>query len=324
MASDSPPITVVVLSYNRPEYLRESLRALAAQTYPAARVVVVDNRSAASGRVAEVVAGFPGVELIRNPTNLGFTGGMNAGIAAATGKYVLLIEDDIVADRNCVAELVRCMEADPDVGLCGGVMFNRGDGAVRCAGGELSLGTRDGKRIFTADDAPTPYFVSYLPGALLTARLEDLRRWRGFRPDFFMYHEDDELCVRVRKAGRRIAVAPGAKVHHFDPEPGKCPTWLEYIKVRNFLRLYLLHAPASVLPAFLGRYVAWEFVREAFRLRPRCLLVLGAFLDTVFRSPWLLRDRCRRPAGGLATTAPSSDVAPQGHSSHAGMHVQRR
>ena len=79
MTPDSPNVTAVVLSYNRPHYLRESLLALTRQTHPAMRIVVVDNRSPASGKVADVAAAFPGVELIRNASNLGFTGGMNAG-----------------------------------------------------------------------------------------------------------------------------------------------------------------------------------------------------------------------------------------------------
>ncbi len=304
IAPANPSVTAVVLSYNRPHYLRESLQALTWQTHPAIRIVVVDNRSPASEKVAEVAAAFPGVELIRNGANLGFTGGMNVGVAAATGQYVLMIEDDITADADCLAELVCCMEADPRIGLCGAMMFNRGDGSLRCAGGELSLGARYGKRILTDERSAAPYPVSYLPGALLLGRLDDLRRWDGFRDDFFMYHEDDELCLRVLKERRTIVVAPRAKVSHFDPPPGSPPAWLDYVKVRNFFRLYLLHAPASVLPGFFVRYAAWQFVREASRLRPRSLLVLAAALDTLARSPWLLRDRFRQSSG-----SPDSDSA---------------
>ena len=317
--SETPTVSVVVLSFNRPQYLRESLQAIRAQTYPASRVVVVDNHSPASDRVAELVATFPEIDLIRNSSNLGFTGGMNIGIAAATSKYVLLIEDDITTDPACLGELVRCMEADPRVGLCGAIMFNRGDGSVRCAGGELSLGSRYGKRIFGAGERDAASrAVSYLPGALMLARLDDLRRWGGFRDDFFMYYEDDELCLRVLKEGRAIVVAPRAKVSHFDPEPGPCPAWLGYVKVRNFFRLYLLHAPMSVLPGFLARYVVWQFVCEVCRLRPSSLLVLAAALDTLARSPWLLRDRRRLSRGSppeharedIPTPASLLDAAP--------------
>lgn len=301
MASDNLLVTVVVLSYNRPDFLRESLRALVAQTYPHLRVVVVDNRSPASEHIAKVVADFPGVELVRNAENLGFTGGMNVGIRAATGKYVLLLEDDVVADAGCAAALVDYAEAHPEVGLCGGVMLNRGSGTVRCAGGELSLGARFGKRVIGsgldgAHPFGEPYPVTYLPGALMFARREDLLRLGGFREDFFMYFEDDELCLRVRKAGWQIAVVPGARVAHFEPPAGPCPGWLEFVKTRNLLRLYLLHAPLLVLPYFLCRNVAYEFVRLAVRCHPRCLVLLRAALDTLLRSPGLLRDRSRTQA----------------------------
>ena len=80
--SDVPPVTAVLLSYNRPEMLREALASVVAQTYPNLRVLVVDNKSPTSDRIREVVAGFSGVEFIANPTNTGFTGGNEPGPSA--------------------------------------------------------------------------------------------------------------------------------------------------------------------------------------------------------------------------------------------------
>ena len=84
--------------------------------------------------------------------------------------------------------------------MCSGVMHNRSDGSIRCAGGEMRLGSRFEKRVIgeggkDLEGRNQPFLVSYLPGALLCARLgDDFRRWGGFREDFFMYHEDDSCA----------------------------------------------------------------------------------------------------------------------------------
>jgi GT2 family glycosyltransferase len=292
------PASVVVLSYNRPHYLREALRAIARQALPPAEILVVDNRSPASAEVARAVAECPGARLIANATNLGFTGGMNVGIRAASADYVLLTEDDIVAEPQCLGALVGHLRANPDVGLCTGVMLNREAGTIRCAGGELGFGPRYRKRVLGENEADCgqyrePFAVTYLPGALVCARRADLRRWGGFREDFFMYHEDDELCLRVARAGRRIMVVPQARAYHFEPAAGPSPPWLDFLKIRNFLRLHLLYAPARSLPAFLARYVGWGLLRDGLRRRPRARLLARASLDTLRQLPHLLRDRRR-------------------------------
>jgi GT2 family glycosyltransferase len=296
MGNEGPRVTVVVLSYNRPDYLAEALRALTAQTYPHTRIVVVDNQSPASDRIAAVAAAFPNVEVIRNATNLGFTGGMNTGIRAATGDYVLLTEDDIVAERDCLDVLVSYLENHPEVALCTGLMFNHAGGSIRCAGGDSHLGTRYQKRIHGEDgtsekDYPEPFSVSYVPGALMFARREHLQKLGGFREDFFMYFEDDELCARIRKDGKSIVVVPQCRVRHLEPLANYFPTELEFIKIRNFVSLYFLHAPAAVLPAFSLRYGLVALLRAAMGRERRFWYLLRAWAHVAVRLPRLIADR---------------------------------
>jgi len=87
-----PQVTVVVLSYNRPDLLEKALRS--------------------------------GVRLVANTTNRGFTGGMNQGLAEARGEYVYLTEDDIELARDCVATLVEYLSQHPEAALAGPVMWN--------------------------------------------------------------------------------------------------------------------------------------------------------------------------------------------------------
>ncbi len=82
-------ITIVILSYARPALLARALASVTAQAYPNLEILLVDNKSAASGEIARVAGNFPAVRLIQNSDNLGFAGGMNVGIAAASGDVRL-------------------------------------------------------------------------------------------------------------------------------------------------------------------------------------------------------------------------------------------
>ena len=98
-----PCVTVVVLSYNRPALLEAALQSIEAQTYSNRDVLVIDNKSGSSPQIRKIVTAFPGVALISNDSNRGFTGGMNQGIAAARGEYVYLTEDDIELSPDCLS-----------------------------------------------------------------------------------------------------------------------------------------------------------------------------------------------------------------------------
>jgi GT2 family glycosyltransferase len=301
MSVGRPTVTVVLLSYNRPHLLREALASVASQTCRSTEIIVVDNRSHVSGQVAGVVADHPQVRLIANDTNLGFTGGMNVGIRAARGRYTFLTEDDMVLAPSCMAELAAFMESRPHVGLASGVILKRHTTTIHYAGGRISLGGIYRKVVLGAGDTyrgqyAQPYSVNYVTGAMLFARTDFLRDLGGFREDFFMYHDDDELCARVTRLGKAIMIVPGAMAEHFEPPSGQPAPRTEFHKIKNCAALYLLHAPACVLPEFFVRYGGITTVRQIVA-RPRLFLThLRAWAHTLTRVIPLLRERYRLTA----------------------------
>lgn len=307
----NPTVSVVVLSYNRPSYLAEALASIRAQTFEPLEVTVVDNPSPASGEVARLVERFPGVRLFRSPSNLGYAGGMNRGLELSAGEYTLLTEDDIVLDPDCLRRLVEYMEADPETGIAGPIIYNKSEGTIRCAAGDFDLGGVYRIRIHGAGERdegqfPHPVRVTYIDGAVMLARTDFWRRLGGFREEFFMYGESVEVCAKAAKAGKRLALVPRAKVYHFEPPPGaNNSAEFNFHRHKNFFALYLLHARARHLPEFFARYAGLGLLRAAAdgRLRP----FLRALAWTARRAPSLLRER-RNNGRGVSITPASRRV----------------
>lgn len=293
-----PLVSVVILSYSRPELLRRAIESVADQSYPSLDILVVDNLSQKSEAIARIVSTFPRVRFIRNDRNLGFAGGMNVGIASAAGEYVYLTEDDVSLRPGCLSSMMTYMERHPDAGLVAPVMYDQSSGSVRSAGGRFALDSIFTLKIITeraTGQEPLPFDVMYVPGASMLARASFLKLLKGFREDFFLYQEDLELCIRVLKSGRRIITVPSAGVDHVDPPGGWASDTIEYFRMRNLFATYMLHAPARVLPSFVIRYGAIDLPRTIVRNPRRGWLMAKAWLSVAANAPRLMRERDSRP-----------------------------
>ena len=291
-----PLVSVIMLSYARPALIREALRSVVEQSYANLEILVVDNRSALSGEIAGIVAGYPAARLIANSQNLGFTGAMNLGIHSASGHYIFLTEDDMVLERDCVRELVEYAGANPGNSLLSGLIYNQGNGSIWAAGGNVTLGPVFKMTIFGFNERdlgqfPAPFDVNYISGSMVFAPAALLRSLGGFREDFFMYYEDIELCMRVHESGGRITVVPSAQASHFEPVKTAASDHISFHKFKNFFAVYILHAPARVWFSLFLRYAVLGTLRSLITQPGSAWLRLKALLFTCSRFPQLWRAR---------------------------------
>lgn len=227
---------VVVLSYRgRADTLRcvaSILDAPGAPGSPAAdapRVLVVDNGSH-DGVLAAAARRWPAVATLQTGTNLGFAGGMNAGVrrALADGAAVVTVlnNDTVVAPgalgrlaaraaggRVAVSPEVRYLDAPGRVWF-GGARLDPHDGLPRhlSARETAALRARATARRETRDDDPYP--VDLLSGCCVTASAAVWDAVGGFDERYFLDFEDSDWSVRARRAGVRLEVDPRAVVHH--------------------------------------------------------------------------------------------------------------
>jgi len=291
-----PLVSVVLLSYARPQFLAEALESVARQSYPNLEVLVVDNPSGASAEIAAIVGRHPEVKLIQNAENLGFATGMNVGVRNSSGDYIYLTEDDMVLEPDCIRELVQHALAEPSLGLMSGLMYNKQEGTIRSAGGRLSLGAVFKMEMLSQGQVdqgqfPVPFDVTYIPGAMMFASRELWKSLGGFRDDFFMYSEDVELCLRACRLGHRITIVPGAKALHFEPLPAPASDLITFHKIKNFYSVYILHAPFSVLIGVVLWQMLIEFPRTIVVDRHQTALSWRALRATWARRGELWRQR---------------------------------
>jgi GT2 family glycosyltransferase len=304
MGAREPLVSVVLTSHARPGLIAESLASVVAQTVRDREIIVVDNRSDRSGEIARIVAGYPEVHLIASSENLGFPGGVNLGLRQARGRFVFITEDDIVLPPECLATLIAYLEANPAVGIATGRLVEGGTGVVLYAGGDVTLDAVFSMRVTGRGEPdhvfdPTPVRVTYAPCGMVMVRRSLVDRIGEMRGDFFMYFEDAEFCLRTLVAGYGVICLPQLRLEHHASPPTGDVARVDYHKLKNMRALYLLLAPARVLPEFALRYGILEPARELFRDPARCLRMVRAWGWVLAHLPGLLRDRWR--TAGLGT-----------------------
>lgn len=119
-----PEVSVIVVNWNGLAYLKKCLSSLQRQTYENFETILVDNGST-DGSVEHVRKNFPKVKIIQNKKNLGFAGGVNVGVLNAKGKYVALLNNDAIADKNWIYFLVKTIKSNNLYGSVSSASYNK-------------------------------------------------------------------------------------------------------------------------------------------------------------------------------------------------------
>ncbi len=216
---NQPKVLVVVLNWQQPETTLNCVRTLKAMAPPLPQILVVDNGSA-DNSVEILSAALPADHLQLLPSNLGFAGGMNAGLRYAMENdfdYALLMNNDAFADANMLNRLLA--EAEPDIGLLSPMIFYRtAPERIWFAGGRRHralLELRDRKQ--GAKYSPEMHQsqdVDYLLGTCLLANMTAVQKVGLLDEDFFMYYEDLDWSIRFQQHGYRLRMIADAHLFH--------------------------------------------------------------------------------------------------------------
>ena len=258
--SDESSLAVVIVSYNVRDDLDTCLRSIVGGTEPfPATITIVDNGSA-DGTVEMVRERWPAVRVIEAGDNLGFARANNVGIRATPGDYVLLLNPDTTARPGAIAALVRELESHAEAAAAGPRLVDQ-HGTVELSFGWAigPLGELRQKVIGDLYRRGLPSAVrrverwtreagerEWVSGACLLTRRMDLEAVGLLDERYFMYTEDVDLCVQLRRRGRTIRFVPEAEVVHLRGRSAATNPQTERMRRQSQLAYYAKHHPAWV------------------------------------------------------------------------------
>jgi GT2 family glycosyltransferase len=225
MTSPAPEVSAVVPTLGRSALLLPCLEALRHDGVANLEIVVVDQGE----RPAELPAGLAD-RVVRPGRNLGFAGGTNAGIAAAAGRLVATVNDDVLVEPGWMAALAKALDADPGAAAAQGV--NLILDAPELADGCGLAWNRWWQAVQVGHGLPAPpalgagareVFGVSATAALFRrdALLAVARGGAVFDPELISYYEDVELAGRLRAAGWRALLVPAARARHAGSATGR-------------------------------------------------------------------------------------------------------
>ncbi|MFH1228169.1 MAG: glycosyltransferase [Planctomycetota bacterium] len=234
---DNNFITVSVVTGRHPEHLAGCLTSFtsAAQRTPL-DVYLIDNLALFD--VAKVARqNYPAAKVIKNSEQKGFGANHNQVLKQCRTKYVLILNDDIQLDKNCIDLMHQFMESHPEAGLTGVALYEGNwDNNAQTGGGLIKTSLPAPIKVILVTIAKAlgaynlikkyvghkqipvtqPLGLSFVSGACLMARKKMLDEIGYFDENFYMYFEDIDLGMRARQAGWQCYQVPGAKIVHME------------------------------------------------------------------------------------------------------------
>jgi GT2 family glycosyltransferase len=282
----------VVVTHDSAAEIPRSLPAIAAELRSGDELIVCDNAST-DGTPALVGELVPGASLQELGSNAGFGAACNAGAGAAANDLLLFLNPDAVVEpgfRDAIElPLIEGRGWDAWQALVtaeGGKVVNSWGGVVHFSGIAWAGGA--GRPLAEAPAGPAE--VTFASGACLVVRREAWEALAGFSADYFLYHEDTDLGLRLWLTGHRVGIEPRARCEHgyeFEKGPHKW-YYLERNRYATVIRTYPTRLLLALLPGLIATEPALLLVAASGGwLVPK----LRAYRDTALALPRLARER---------------------------------
>jgi GT2 family glycosyltransferase len=251
--TSEPRVFTILVNWNGRDVTLECLASLAHIRYRTNSIVVVDNAST-DGSVDAIRRHHPDVTVLAMKENHRFAGGNNAGMRHALehgADMILLLNNDTTVADDFLTHMVGRMQSHPAIGMVAPKIYYHDDPArIWFAGGVVSMwtGTMRHTGIRERDNGQhdTAGEIDYASGCCILVRRSVVERVGMLDESFYMYTEDADWSMRVRRAGHTIIYEPKARIwHKLSVSAGGHLSWY---KMKNKLISNL---------RFFGRYAAW-------------------------------------------------------------------
>ncbi len=279
-----PLVSIVVVNYNGQHLLENCFRSLTQQTYRNYEIILVDNGSK-DDSISFMKGNFPDVRIVQLSANTGFAGGTNRGILVSNGEYILTLNNDTKADADLLDKIVRPMQSDAHIGMCGAKMMlpdGRINSTAICisrsgAAWDRGMGEPDHGQYDVTEEIFCPS-----AGAALYRRsmLDEIGL---FDEDFFLFMEDVDLAFRAHYAGWKCMYVPTARVVHIHGgTAGSGSDIAVYYGNRNILWNIIKNFPSRTflvsMPWIIGRFLG---IIPYYILKGKHRIIVKAKIDAI-------------------------------------------
>lgn len=283
-----PSVGIVILNWNKADETINCLDSLSNLSYPNQKVILVDNGST-DDSIEKFQEYDPGLEILETGTNLGYAEGNNFGIRhclVSKPDYIFVVNNDVRVASDSLDLLVAEAEKNVDAAFLGPKVYHLEDPeTIQSAGVEFDYLWRSKQR--GLDQVENGKYssveeVDAVIGAALLIRCEYLDHIGLLDPDYFLYREDIDWCLRARNLGYKVLVVPQARIWHrgHKVRDNDLPRITYYLS-RNSLMLISRHRGGffrflMLLARYLLTAISWT-VKPKWRYKreERDALILG-------------------------------------------------
>jgi N-acetylglucosaminyl-diphospho-decaprenol L-rhamnosyltransferase len=251
-------LSIVIVSYNTADLIVDCLSSLEAAHSVQMEVFVIDNAST-DGSADTTRSRFPNVHLVANLINRGFSAANNQVLTTCRGDFILFLNPDTQVMPDTFKNGLDYMREIPHVGLAGAKILNP-DGTL-----QESVSYRyPGEKFAGGALSSLKGHIACVLGAAMITRREVMDTVGGFDEDFFLYGEDEDLCLRIRKAGWEIGYIREACVVHLGGQSERMTLSAE--KWRKKIRAEYLFCAKHYPPAVVSQIRRMDRWKARWRL----------------------------------------------------------
>lgn len=256
-------VELIVLDWDGGEALADCLQSINAQTHAPSRVIIVDNGSRVPvyQRLPKDLLKIPYV-ILRNDTNLGFTGGINRAMTEVRAPFVGWINNDAVLAEKWIEKLLPAVSGEGKVAGAQSIIL-RDKTTVDGAGITIEQGLfrqiGHGQSVGSLRQMAQPWGISATAALFRTHALREAAiNGAILRPDFFAYYEDVELCARLRAGGWKFKLVPESlAMHRGSLSGGRLGRVGVRMRVRNRYLVARSHPGVGNVSALIGEDLSW-------------------------------------------------------------------
>jgi GT2 family glycosyltransferase len=254
-----PTLSVLIVAWESRDDLEKTLPALLAELDDGDELIVVENKAGdGSAEVTRELA--PRARIVCPGLNTGFAGGVSVGAEVARGDLLVMLNPDAVPQPGWGEAIRRPWREQRGWAAWQALVADGTGGTINSAGNPIHFTgiVWAGDHGMPVAEAPPPGEVPVLSGACLAMPIENWHQVGGFPSEFFMYHEDVDLSVRLRMTGGTIGIEPAAVVAHdydFSASADKW-RWLERNRLAFLVRTYPAPLLALLAPVLIATELA--------------------------------------------------------------------